>query len=124
MLSQRYLDRMAQTALVPYGARAEQVTYRHRTTVSATATSYTVNQALFLTYNDRLIALHAAVAADRPMVLRTDRPMLIPTALVSWTPTTADEVVRADGTAWRIMAIAGGPGSPFYILQGRKTSPA
>lgn len=124
MLSQTYLDKMAQTALMPYGVRVEQITYRHRTSVSATATSYTIKQALFLTYNDRLIAMHAAVAGDRPMVLRTDRPILIPTAFVAWTPTTADEVVRADGTAWRVMAISGGPGSPFYVLQGRKPSTA
>lgn len=122
-LSQTVLNQMAAHILAAYGTLVESVTYRNRTSVSATPVTYTITKgAVFLSYEHRAVAMYAMIADDRPMILGTDRPIIIPMSLITWTPTTADEVVRTGGETWRIIAIAGGSGMPFYEFQGRKKS--
>jgi hypothetical protein len=116
------LDRAATGIMRMFGDTTELVTYCARATVSATPVDHAALEAHVEQYSDHAVAMAGLTADGRPTVLREDRQLRIRTALVTWTPTLADEVVRSDGSHWRVMSIRGGPGNPFYLLQGRKIS--
>lgn len=96
----------------------ETCTYNAKTSASATPVSHAITNGRFTEYSDHVTALHALVGEGQ--VRREDRRFRVPTADVSWIPTTYDEIVRADGTSWRVLAVNGGPGKPFYHMQVRK----
>lgn len=121
MLTQAYLNSLARVAISIQGEeRVGPVTYRARASRGATPTVYPIGQAVFLPYDEHFLAMQALTTADRLTVLRTDRRIQIPTEVVTWPVGTADDLVRWDGTAWLVMAVNGGPGMPFYLLQGRQ----
>lgn len=123
MPSQAVLDRAARDSMRMFGATCEVATYRSRATSTATPVDHPTLTIHVEAYSDQAIAMQSLISGDRPTVLREDRRIRIPTASVTWTPTLYDEVLRADGSHWRVMSIAGGPGNPFYLLQGRKLPP-
>lgn len=116
-LSQAVLARVARDTEAMNGALLEDMTYRAKATALAVATTHTV-RGRFTQYSDHLTALHGM--AGEGQVRREDRVLRIAVAVVTWTPSTYDEVVRADGSIWRVVSIGGGPGRPWYLLQCRK----
>lgn len=121
-LTQALMDRMATTAMRILPVRWERATYRARVTPSATPLEYGDLDVQFAEYSDHAIAMQGLISGDRPTVLREDRVLRVPTAQVTWTPTLYDEVLRADGSHWKVMRASGGPGHPFWLFQGRKVS--
>lgn len=117
MLSQAVMDRLATATETMNGSLLESVTYRAKATAQAVMTVYTV-QGRFTEYNEHVTALHGLVAEGQ--VRREDRQFRLAVAVVTWTPSLYDEIVRADGSRWRVLSIGGGPGRPWYLLQVRK----
>ena len=120
MPSQATIDRAARAIMRMLSDTVEMVTYRSRTHATATPVNYASLEVYIGFYSDHAIAMQALITGERPTVLREDRRIRIPTAVVTWIPTLYDEVLRADGSHWRIMQVGGGSGNPFYLLQGRK----
>jgi hypothetical protein len=106
------MDRLGREATRLHQGRMEQVVYHARTTAQATPVDYPV-EARFRDY--RLSALTTEA------IQLTDQECLIRTALVTWTPTTHDDITRADGTLWRVMSVPpSGRARPHYLLQCRQ----
>jgi hypothetical protein len=119
------MDRMATMVQQVLPARWEAVTYRSRTHSSATPIDYPALSVQFEQYSEHFLAMQGLTAGDRSThVLREDRRLRIATQEVTWPVTTFDEVLRADGTHWRVMNPQGGPGYPFWQMQGRRLPPA
>lgn len=98
----------------------ERVTYLARATMTSVPTRSRPLDGLFSRYSESVITAHLAVGAERALVQRDDRLLRLATADMTWTPTLADSVERADGSLWRVMALAGGLGKPFWRLQMRR----
>lgn len=116
------MDRVAKAVIRAHQrvTRVEVVTVAHRATASALPVLYGPFTIPRLSpYGENVIAM-AALAGDRPAVLRDDRQARIATADVVWTPTIYDEVIEADGTRWRVLSITDGRGHPFYTFQLRR----
>lgn len=111
MLSQRLLDRIAGIGLTVLGDLVETITVDVRTSPTATPTSQTVKAQ---------IGEYRAREIDQETILRTDQRCRVRTADVTWTPTLYDTVVRSDGTTWKVMHVADGPGRPWYFFQLRQ----
>lgn len=92
--------------------RVEALTYYAKATPGASATTHAVTQAILRRYALREL--------QPETILQTDQELRIPTVAVTWTPTDYDEFARVDGTRWRILSVADGPGYPFYRLQVRQ----
>ena len=116
-LSQAVLSRIARDTEAMNGALLEDVTYRAKATALAVVATYTV-RGRFTQYSDHVTALHGLVPEGQ--VRREDRVLRVAVAVITWTPSTYDEVVRADGSTWRVLSIGGGAGRPWYLLQCRK----
>lgn len=119
------MAKVAQATLQALGALQddliESVTIVHRDTASADPVTYGPFEVTIGRYSDHVVAMAAMAAADRPLVLRDDQRVLLPTHVVTWTPTIYTEVLREDETTWRVVPpITGGRGTPFYVLQIRK----
>lgn len=113
MLSQGYLDSMAQTALAAYGTLAETVTYSAKSSPTAAIVTYTITMHLGQ-YREGEINLET--------ILREDQRALVKTASVAFTPTPYDAFVRADAARWQVISARGGPGFPFWVLQCRRVA--
>ena len=121
ILTQALLDEAALLTQTLLGERQEPITYHARSNLSDTATSHAGLVGLMSGYSDAVILTHLSLmTSDRDRVLREDVLMRLATSAVSWLPTTADTVTRADSTIWRVMAISHGPGRPFYHMRLRK----
>ena len=123
-LTQARMDHLATRGMALAVGRQETVTYRARTTASGAPIDHPGLSVVFEEYSTHYIAMQALLGGDRSTtVLREDRRIRIPTAEVTWTPTVYDEVVRANDEHWRVMDTHGGPGNPFWQLQGRRLPP-
>lgn len=110
-LSQAVLDRMARSGQRMYGALQEEVTYHHKAT--AAAPTETVQLRL-------VMGSYRASQIDGEVILRTDQRARVASAAIAFTPLLYDELVRDDGSVWRVMFPEGGPGDPWWFLQCRK----
>ncbi len=116
-LSQAVMNRIGRDTEAMNGTLLESVTYRAKATSLAVVITHTV-QGRFLQYSDHVTALHSLVPEGQ--VRREDRQFRVAFAVVTWTPSLYDEVLRADGSLWRVLSIGGGGGRPWWILQVRK----
>ena len=124
-ITQTFLDSQARAALRLVGTtatqgRAETVTVLHRTTRTAAPVTYTGLDALIAGYSERILAEQLALTPETTRIEREDRQLRLATADVSWTPTLADSVERADGSVWRVMALSGGAGQAFWRMRIRR----
>ncbi len=112
-LSQATLDQMGRDAFRMYGTMAEAVTYHQKAGLDSTPALATVTA---------LIDEYRGIALATEAVLPTDRRARLLVAQVPWTPSDYDELVRADGSVWRVQSSTGGIGHSFYILQLRQVA--
>src|SRR5262245_37110089 len=111
MLSQAVMDQVAQHAVQMYGTLMEAVTYLARSTPTDTPVAYPV-QAKCRAYSARELQAEALELSDQECRIQT--------ALVAWQPSHADQIQRADGTLWMVLAWRDGPGHPWLKLQIRQ----
>lgn len=126
-LTQAFMDGVAQTVRHALGTGAEEgagrfetVTYVHRATLSETPMEYPDLQGLVTRYSEKVLTAQLALTPETTRVQRDDRQLRLATADVTWTPTMAGSVTRADGSTWRVMDLAGGTGTPFWRMRIRK----
>lgn len=117
-LDQDVMDRVAQTVAALRGTEA--LIYWHRATLSDAPVGYPGLQGLVTRYSEKIIAEQLALTPETTRIQREDRQLRLATTEVTWTPTLAGSVTRADGTTWRVMDLAGGTGYPFWRLRIRK----
>lgn len=98
----------------------ETVTYAHREHQSSVAESHAGLLGYISQYSEAVIVEQLALTPETTRIMREDRKLRIATADVTWIPTLSGSVIREDGTAWRVMDIAGGRGKPFYRFRLRK----
>ena len=118
-----YTTQMAQAVVQAHQqlGTTVSVTIAHRATRSGMATVYgPLTIPRFRDVSERELSMAGLVGDDRPTVLRGDKWVLVSASDVTWTPTTYDEVIESSGTRWRVQAITGGIGHPFWRFQVRR----
>jgi hypothetical protein len=123
MLTQALLDDIARQAFAIKGALVEQVTVQHRTSATGAFRPVGPLRAIVSLPATEVMTMAALLASDDTTRARhSDVHLRLATADVGYTPTLYDEVVRGDGTRWRVLDLAGGPGRPFWQFTIRKVT--
>ena len=115
-LSTADLAALATDGAAMLGSRMEAITYYAKSTPTATAVVYAGVMAALEEF--RLHELGAAIGASE-LQLR-DRRARIATSAVIWAITPHDELTRADGTLWRVLASSEGTERPWTFLTLRQ----
>jgi hypothetical protein len=112
ILTAAELDRVALRLMHHARAKREIVTYAARSAPGATPVLHTGLVMLIDEYRlDRL---------QSDTILPTDRRARARTASITWALSHYDTVLRSDATAWRVIAMSGGPGQMFWTWQLRE----
>lgn len=111
-VSQEVLDDVGLRLMDLHGAKREEITYHQKATLASTPIVHAGLSALIDEY--RLSALSPET------LLTTDRRARLLTALVTWTPSDYDEILRPGGSVWRVQSSTDGPGHVFWTLQLRQ----
>jgi hypothetical protein len=120
MLSQALLNSIAAQATALLGQLMEPVTYYAKSGPTAVVTVYELDKVRFELYAAQKIGF--PIANDPQAILKEDRQMRVEFTLVTWTPTLFDEVVRTDGSRWRVISFTYGSKQPWYLFQMRRVA--
>ena len=115
-LSQTQLNRLAQIGVQMLGSLTESVTYYAKTTPGASPTIHTS----LLVHFEQYLLHELGTVVGQSEILQSDRKVRIQTALVTWIPTLYDEMVRRDGTRWRVLSGGEGANRPWTFLPTRQ----
>ena len=121
-LGQAFLDRQTARGLRALRPRLETVSVAHRATPTGAVTVFGPwTDCMVVQPSTHLVAM-AALAGQQPLVMRSDKVFCLRVPAVTWTLTLYDEVIRQDGSHWRVQpqGISGGPGHPFWALHTRR----
>lgn len=116
MFSQAAMDRLGLANARMLGDRVETITYYSKSGPSASPVTHSSLEAYLDSY--QLHELGAVVGQNE--IIQTDRKCRIRSTLVNWIPTQYDELVRADGSRWRVLSESEGTGKPWAILPVRR----